>query len=91
MECDSDFLAGIGPTPDVDWPVALQHHMTAENPRQPDFALSIAWVAGQQEGEGENAKGYVDGHKYILKQRASLYMDMRRIVPWKCLPEPARA
>jgi hypothetical protein len=69
MQHDRDLLAGGRPAPEVNGPFALQYHMTAEDPRQSGFAVSTAWVAGEQKGERENAQGGMDRHKYILPQR----------------------
>src|SRR5208283_4454355 len=70
MQLDRDPLAGIRPTPDVNRTVALQHHVTAENARQPGLADCRAWQPGQWKDERAGAKGRVYPHKIILIQSA---------------------
>ena len=71
MQFDSDFLARVGPAPDVDGLVALQHHMAAEQARQFDLRSSRRGLRRPQKGGGKHANRCVDVHRYILTQSAA--------------------
>jgi rhodanese-related sulfurtransferase len=71
MQFHGDLFAGIGPAPNVDGPVALQHHMAAEQTRKFDFAVRDVGSAGQQKGSGKHANQCVNTHRFILTHSAA--------------------
>jgi hypothetical protein len=60
---DRDLLARRSPPPDVNGSIALQHHMAAENPRQPGLAPPDAWVPSHYKRDRKKAKGRIHLHK----------------------------
>jgi len=60
---DRDLLARRSPPSDVNGSIALQHHMAAENPRQPGLAPPDAWVPSHYKRDRKKAKGRIHLHK----------------------------